>query len=458
MAWNPTVIDVEDVPTVGIDHPSVAAGSRALSTEASEILIQVGRAKAAWSRVEGCYETSHTDRVLAAADDLWWVANMARHVFVDSAWAMRLLARDLEPIEQERQRLLNAVSRFRKAALVDLAAMVPGSPLYLQNLDLWRRAFILRSRIDGAISACQQRLDAIDVDPPRDNPYAGLTSVMDAGYEWWDMEDVSLGELGWNLFGDSGSIRGSQVDQGSLGNCWFMSSLAALADKDPDTIRDMIRQRPDGNYVVRLFVNGAWQDIVVDESVLIGTDGRPQFAGDGTASKNDRALWPLLVEKAAIQALGGDYFDLNAGRGAEAMEMFTGNEAQHQYFEYGTPYDHLAIAEFSELSQQPDVFMTASARVGPASTHTIDALSNPTDGSDPQPITVEYYNSHVYQVKNIDAEGNVTLVNPHNSFESAGQGSAATNFDKDEFTITPEQFNQMFTGLSYGSTTQDLLR
>lgn len=446
MAWNPLVIDVEDVPSLGIDVDTVESDARRLGDKASDLLVQVGRAKAAWGDIGRSYQTGHTEQVLAAVDDLWWASNLTRHVYSRSSWALGLLATDLRACTIEIDRLRGRVRTFRKQNFVDLSGMVPGSPAYITNMQLWIKARVIGGNVRDAIQHCKTRLDAIEVDPPRGDPYANTEDVFRNGWDRFRHDKVTLEYLDWELWGNSGSVRGDQVDQGNLGNCWFMSSLAALADNDPDAIKRMIRQRPDGSYAVKLFINGRWEEIVVDNAMLIGTDGKPQFAGDGDF--NNQALWPLLIEKAAIKA-HGDYYDLNAGRGAEAMEMLTGNEASHTYFDYNTPFDHIAIERFSALAADPSNIITASSVGGISTSSEIPSIRKDENGRLVDGPTVEVSTFHVYQVKDIDPQGNVTLINPHNQYASASDKVA---HDYDEFTISAEHFDQVFHGLSVGRT------
>ncbi len=51
----------------------------------------------------------------------------------------------------------------------------------------------------------------------------------------------------YELFGSE--ISASTITQGSLGDCYFLSALAATASDDPDTLSDMIKPKG-GTYTV----------------------------------------------------------------------------------------------------------------------------------------------------------------------------------------------------------------
>lgn len=60
------------------------------------------------------------------------------------------------------------------------------------------------------------------------------------------------------------------VVQGELGDCWFLSSLAALAEfQEGRWVRALLPCQETlsetGAYVVRLCIGGRWRNIIVDD-------------------------------------------------------------------------------------------------------------------------------------------------------------------------------------------------
>merc|ERR1712216_778698 len=117
--------------------------------------------------------------------------------------------------------------------------------------------------------------------------------VGDASGEWVRLGTV-VGEEG-SLFKD---IHSNDVNQGMLGNCWFLAACAAVANY-PAWIKQMFSKTPelrkDGRYEVRLYHPGkkAFHYIVVSDEVP-AVDGRPLFSQPTTSNE----MWPCLVEKA----------------------------------------------------------------------------------------------------------------------------------------------------------------
>lgn len=454
MGWNPLVIGMADVPAVNADINAVANEADILRIASGRFADQAQELTRSWAGLADTYITGHTHMVASKMDEAKASAARAQWVYDHVAWSLDEFVALMRVCRYESEVLEGAVRKLLALPGVHMSALNPQSPEFEQNLACWREAYRLRAAIRNAQDKCQARLDVIGEDPAAYDPYAGLTSVTADGTVFSSYVDVEAKPLNWPLRGGSGVISGSQVDQGNLSNCWFMASLAALADKNPQAIERMVRENGDGTYTVTLFVEGQWQSIPVDDTMLFGDNGRPRFAGNG--DHNDQALWPLLVEKAAISAYGGDYVALAAGTGAMSMKLFTGNPASTDIITPNAPFNKDAIAQYSEASRRDDVIMTANSNISPDT----EPFEIPVARSKFVPdeggvVTVDgetakFRNNHVYQVADIDAKGNVTLVDPLNSYGIVN--GELGDVDNDLFTITPEQFQGLFMGISIGTT------
>jgi Calpain family cysteine protease len=123
------------------------------------------------------------------------------------------------------------------------------------------------------------------------------------------------------LYGPSGGPTYQDVNQGYLGDCYFLSSLGEVALKDPSAIEDMISANGNGTYSVRFFVNGQ-PDYVTVNSQLPVMGGYEWANGSQLEFANGRTDdWVALVEKA--------YAQLNAQTNApHGMEL---NSASDSY-------------------------------------------------------------------------------------------------------------------------------
>ncbi|KAM6949128.1 calpain-5 [Aplochiton taeniatus] len=134
------------------------------------------------------------------------------------------------------------------------------------------------------------------------------------------------------LFVDGISTR--DLHQGSLGNCWMVAATSCLASEPslwkkviPDhTEQEWNPKRSDqyaGIFHFRFWRLGQWTDVVVDDRLPVGEEGRLLFCRSATP----REFWSALLEKAYAK-LNGCYEALEGGNTAEALVDFTGGVSE----------------------------------------------------------------------------------------------------------------------------------
>ncbi|XP_059209735.1 calpain-1 catalytic subunit-like [Centropristis striata] len=111
--------------------------------------------------------------------------------------------------------------------------------------------------------------------------------------------------------------------QGSVGNCWFLSSIGALTFQkyilgQVIPLDQKFDQDYWGLFHFRFWRFGRWVDVVIDDK-LPTINGQLIFVH----SKDPTEFWPALLEKAYAKVCGS-YADMNSGTPAEAMVDFTG--------------------------------------------------------------------------------------------------------------------------------------
>lgn len=120
---------------------------------------------------------------------------------------------------------------------------------------------------------------------------------------------------GWRNFSNKPLFAAApslgDISQGSVGDCYFMSSLASLADQDPMVVQQMIAPLGDGSYAVRFYRNGQPVYMRIDADLPVNGGGGLAYAGLGKSG----SLWAPLLEKAyAFFRYDQDSYDsLNGG-------------------------------------------------------------------------------------------------------------------------------------------------
>lgn len=132
----------------------------------------------------------------------------------------------------------------------------------------------------------------------------------------------------WKLFDDIGP---DDLLQGSLGNCWFVAALAAMAEFPREVQRLFIDAQDitkGGMYTIRLFdhMQDQQRNIVIDEFIPChpkhwwDAHGKPLFA-----KPNGNEAWVLLLEK-AMAKMFGSYSALDGNNAAVAFRALTGEK------------------------------------------------------------------------------------------------------------------------------------
>ena len=170
-----------------------------------------------------------------------------------------------------------------------------------------------------------------------------------------------------------------QVNQGSIGDCWLLSALAAVGHSDPQWIDDHI-DYVDGGWEVTLYENGEPITVHVDPDSLVALGAR-----DG----DENVSWMSIYEQAVAQHLGGEPVDYNAivaDSTTRGFDLITGNAG-------------------GESILPPSIQDMAAA---------LDNGQPITGMTDPiYPWRDDLAAAHVYIVSEVDADaGTVTVVNP----------------------------------------------
>lgn len=144
----------------------------------------------------------------------------------------------------------------------------------------------------------------------------------------WRRED-------WQLL--RGQPRADDVQQGELGDCWFLSSLAAMAEfQGGRLVQRLLPEQKSldeaGVYLVRLWLGGCWRDIIVDDRLPCIGNGRSTYYQLAYCSTRRCQLWASVIEKGFAKACGS-YQAIAGGEAEEALTVLTGWPCQTILFD-----------------------------------------------------------------------------------------------------------------------------
>jgi hypothetical protein len=238
------------------------------------------------------------------------------------------------------------------------------------------------------------------VQPPFDAGDDNKKGVMVDGVRW-GVPDPPM-----PLFLDG--VSADDINQGAVGDCWFLSAVTGVAGRDPQSLQEGIKENPNGTISVRLYDsegNEHW--VTVTPELPLDEDGNPA----GVSSNGE--LWVAYYEKAfaafydqdndglsgSYKAIEGDYTD-------KAGPYLTGRPAD----EIDADFD-----DVREKYDQGEVVIVGS----PGEKKVEDKFK---DG---------YVTGHAYVVDGFTDDGKIILRNPW-----------GTAYPK--LVMTPDEFERYF--------------
>src|SRR5690606_7642650 len=232
----------------------------------------------------------------------------------------------------------------------------------------------------GATPFAQPGFDGVGGDPASGDTPGDVTYREPASYSLYGSTEDGEDPVKWE-----------HIDQNSLGDCWLMATMGAMAVQSPGLVEEMIEENPNGTFTVTF---PGRDPITVTPDLPTNPDGTLAFAG---SQEDPPVIWPAVIEKAYAQMEGNDYGNIENWHPGGAMNTFTGDAGLDYIPDFtGTDIDTLA-----------DDFENGEAIT----------FSTPPNGDDKEKKELIQDNTlvsgHVYFVTSVDREnGTVTVRNP----------------------------------------------
>lgn len=221
-------------------------------------------------------------------------------------------------------------------------------------------------------------------------------------------------------------VSADDVNQHQFGDCWYVASLAGLAQKDPKFLQDGIKQNPNGTVSVRVWdKDGNYQWVTMTADLPTDSNGTPITTyGNGES-------WPAYYEKAFAIAYSDDgdgergYGGIEGDDPKKSAPYLTGKEGEDL-----TTGGFLGIGEHEDKSLDGLKKAFDSGKVVTVSTPDDEKL----DKDHPKEWGNTYCTNHAYYVRGFTADGKVILGNP---WGTSGYPP---------ITVSQDQFNKYFGG------------
>lgn len=247
-----------------------------------------------------------------------------------------------------------------------------------------------------------------------------------------------LKDANHELFADKenplNSITFDAVNQGGIGDCYFVSALSSLAKNNPQAIKDMIKDNENGTYTVT-FPADPTHPVTIDAP----TDAELSLYASG-----NKGIWPSVIEKAY-----GKYYDQNKTVSQDGVpDGSLLHDGVRILSPGGVDIDLISYSSSSEIEAK----MQQAIKDGQPITVGINGnvLSLIKSGYDKTEQGLQ--RKHEYSVENYDPiTKTVTIRNPWGRGEPIDlDGKPRDGKDDGVFTMSLDEFQRTFSDVAYG--------
>ena len=152
-------------------------------------------------------------------------------------------------------------------------------------------------------------------------------SQKDGRYSWAKLSEIKdTSKL--KVINPNAKNLSEDVIQGELGDCYFLSTLSALAE-NPKNITNIVNNTKvsDGNFEATIYIHGEPVKVVIDDSFPVANATKIAFAGINEKTGN---IWPMILEKIWAKC-NKSYEDIIPGNSSDAFEFLTPAPFDHYF-------------------------------------------------------------------------------------------------------------------------------
>jgi len=212
-----------------------------------------------------------------------------------------------------------------------------------------------------------------------------IRTVVTEGAALTDQDD-------WSLYDRRKGPLHNDIVQGSLGDCYYLAGLAALARTHPETIKQAFVTKGEINslgrsiYQLRFMVDGETKIVAIDDSIPMdeeeGYETVFYFAKLGAGEE----VWPALLEK-GFAKLFGSYFAIRGGWAFQTFKAIT--QAPVDILQEASGYDMYLFAKEAHENNWPVTGGSIDNDFGTASGHAFVILNT---GTKEGQLAIQVYN------------------------------------------------------------------
>ena len=217
----------------------------------------------------------------------------------------------------------------------------------------------------------------------------------------------------------------SDIHQGANGDCYFLASLGALAQNEPQAIQQAISPLGDGTYVVRFYRNGQAVYLRLDADLPVNGSSL-SYAHTGSQGQ----IWAPLMEKAYA------FFRYSQNSYASLWGGWMSNVFQDVVNSSSSTFSVSQNSSATNLA----AFLTSQLQAG----HAVTAASY---SNSPSPIV----SNHAYMIQSVTTTAQGTFITVYNPWGVDGV-SYDSNYSDGLLTLPIATFQNCFTSAVACST------